>query len=78
MSSTTMAKEANENSASLKIEGMTCASCAIRIEKGLGKVEGVKQANVNYAMEKATVTYDPSKVDLWIGYTKLDRKNKGL
>ncbi|WP_412677640.1 heavy metal translocating P-type ATPase [Brevibacillus agri] len=64
MSSTTMAKEANENSASLKIEGMTCASCAIRIEKGLGKVEGVKQANVNYAMEKATVTYDPSKVDL--------------
>ncbi|MGE7271969.1 heavy metal translocating P-type ATPase [Brevibacillus panacihumi] len=64
MNSVSAAKESHEKSESLKIEGMTCASCALRIEKGLGKVEGVSQANVNYAMEKATVTYDPSKVDL--------------
>ncbi|MGQ7278467.1 heavy metal translocating P-type ATPase [Brevibacillus thermoruber] len=64
MSTATTAKEANERSATLNIEGMTCASCAIRIEKGLAKMEGVKQANVNYAMERATVTYDPSKVDV--------------
>jgi len=39
----------------LDIEGMTCASCANRIEKALNKVEGV-EASVNYATERATVT----------------------
>ncbi len=46
----------------LKIAGMTCASCAMRIEKKLNKLDGVN-ASVNYATEKATVTvpsgYDP-------------------
>jgi len=41
----------------LDIEGMTCASCAQRIEKALNKVEGV-EATVNYATERATVTGD--------------------
>jgi Cu+-exporting ATPase len=35
----------------LQITGMTCAACAIRIEKGLNKVEGVSEANVNLALE---------------------------
>jgi P-type Cu+ transporter len=39
---------------------MTCTSCVRRIEKALGKVEGVEQANVNLATEKATVRYDPA------------------
>lgn len=39
----------------LDIEGMTCASCATRVEKALNKVEGV-DASVNYATERATVT----------------------
>src|SRR5712692_1826530 len=43
----------------LTLEGMTCASCAMRIEKGLKKLPGVKDANVNLATEQATVTYDP-------------------
>ena len=43
---------------SLKIAGMSCAACALRIEKGLGKVEGVSSANVNFAMERATVEFD--------------------
>ncbi len=43
----------------LALEGMTCASCAMRIEKGLKKVPGVKDASVNFASEQATVTYDP-------------------
>lgn len=43
---------------------MTCAACAIRIEKGLNKLEGVTEANVNFAMEKASITYDPAKVDI--------------
>ena len=47
----------NSNKVELSIEGMTCASCAARIEKRLNKVEGVK-ASVNYATEKAAVTFD--------------------
>ncbi|QRG67197.1 heavy metal translocating P-type ATPase [Brevibacillus choshinensis] len=55
----------NENKqVNLQITGMTCAACAIRIEKGLNKVEGVSAANVNFAMEKASVTFDPAKVDV--------------
>ncbi|MBI1352521.1 MAG: heavy metal translocating P-type ATPase [Actinomycetales bacterium] len=42
----------------LEIEGMTCASCAMRIEKKLNKVPGV-QATVNYATEKAHVVLPP-------------------
>jgi copper ion binding protein len=48
----------------LPIRGMSCASCAVNIEKGLSQVEGVVDANVNYATEKATVTFDPDHVAL--------------
>src|SRR5450631_4823615 len=44
----------------LPIEGMTCASCVNRIERFLNKTEGVLQANVNLATERATVTVDPA------------------
>ncbi|USK61868.1 heavy metal translocating P-type ATPase [Peribacillus asahii] len=44
------------------ITGMTCAACATRIEKGLNKIDGVSRANVNLALENATVEYDPSQV----------------
>lgn len=43
---------------SLKIAGMSCAACAVRIEKGLGRLAGVNSANVNFAMEKATVEFE--------------------
>ena len=46
---------------SCPITGMTCASCANRIERKLNKLEGV-DATVNYATEKATVDYDPAAV----------------
>ena len=45
----------------LPITGMTCASCAARVEKKLNKLEGV-EASVNYATETASVTFDPSAV----------------
>lgn len=44
----------------LPIEGMTCAACATRIGKGLGKLEGVEQADVNLAAARATVHFDPT------------------
>ena len=53
---------ARTSSVELQIGGMTCASCANRIEKKLGKLDGIT-ASVNYATEKASVTvpvgYDP-------------------
>ncbi|MBS4200344.1 copper-translocating P-type ATPase [Bacillus sp. FJAT-49732] len=45
-----------------QITGMTCAACSNRIEKGLKKLDGVQDANVNLALEKATVHYDKEKV----------------
>lgn len=51
---------ANVHSAILALEGMSCASCAMRIEKGLKKVPGVENAVVNLATEKATITFDPT------------------
>jgi P-type Cu+ transporter len=45
----------------LAVDGMTCASCAARIERKLNKLDGVT-ASVNYATEKATVEFDPQLV----------------
>ena len=45
----------------LPIEGMTCATCAVRVEKKLNKLEGVEAA-VNYATERATVDFDGETV----------------
>jgi P-type Cu+ transporter len=47
----------------LRIGGMTCASCAQIITKTLRKTEGVKDANVNLATEKATVSFHPAKTN---------------
>ena len=44
----------------LPIIGMTCANCATTIERNLKKLDGVTEANVNFATETATVTFDPA------------------
>ena len=49
---------------SLKIAGMSCASCAATIEKALRKMDGVKSAHVNFATERARVEYDPTLVSI--------------
>lgn len=43
----------------LPISGMTCAACSSRIEKGLNKLDGVQEASVNLALEKAAIKYNP-------------------
>jgi len=45
---------------SLSLSGMHCSSCALIIEKSLSKTSGVKEVHVNFAAEKALVTYDES------------------
>ena len=47
----------------LALEGMTCASCAARIERKLNKLDGV-EATVNFATERASVAYYPASVDV--------------
>lgn len=49
-------------SAELEIQGMTCAACSTRIEKGLNRLDGVNQASVNLALEKAQVSYNPAEL----------------
>jgi len=49
---------------SLKITGMTCATCTQTIEKALNKKEGIYRANVNLALETATVEYNPAQISL--------------
>ena len=47
----------------LPIEGMTCAACAARISRGLNGLDGVAEANVNYATARAVVSYHQDSVD---------------
>ena len=49
---------------SLPIQGMTCASCVLRVEKALKSVAGVQNATVNLATEKATIQFDPETTSL--------------
>ena len=56
--------------ATFALEGMTCASCAMRIEKGLKKVPGVIDAQVNLATEKALVTYHATQTQKSRWYRK--------
>jgi P-type Cu+ transporter len=53
--------DASAERVELPIEGMTCASCANRIERRLNKLDGVT-ATVNFATERATVEFDPGAV----------------
>ena len=59
-----MSKELSLKETNLQITGMTCAACATRIEKGLKKIEGVEEANVNLALEKSSIKYNPDKVSI--------------
>ncbi len=47
-----------------KISGMSCTSCAQKIEKKLNSHKGIEEVNINFAMEKATVKYHPSDISL--------------
>ena len=47
----------------LPVVGMTCASCVNRIERFLANADGVAEANVNLATERATVRFDPAIID---------------
>ncbi|MGM0584902.1 MAG: heavy metal translocating P-type ATPase, partial [Pseudomonadota bacterium] len=52
-----------ESRLSLPVTGMTCAGCAGRVERALAAAPGVREAQVNLALERAEVAYDPAAAD---------------
>lgn len=58
---------------SLKIEGMTCAACAKAVERASKKLQGVAEANVNYATEKLKIDFDETKVTIADIQTAIER-----
>ncbi len=54
--------KASNSKVTLNVEGMTCSACSARVEKSLNKLEGVQNANVNFAINKATVEYTDGEV----------------
>lgn len=62
----------------LDVTGMTCAACARRIEKSVSKMPGVKEANVNLAVEKATVMYNPGEIQVEDIEQKIHRLGYGV
>ncbi|MFB8424448.1 heavy metal translocating P-type ATPase [Priestia megaterium] len=67
-----------QKEATLQITGMTCAACSNRIEKGLKKIEGVKEANVNLALERSTIIFDPSKTSPQAFEGKIEKLGYGV
>jgi Cu+-exporting ATPase len=57
-------KKLNMDTLTLKLRGMSCASCAKRIEKTILSVTGVSECSVNFGAEQAVVKYDPRKTNL--------------
>lgn len=55
-------EKTSSSNVTIPIGGMTCAACAQRVEKGLKKLDGVDNVSVNFATEKATISYNPQKV----------------
>ncbi|MGD8360242.1 MAG: heavy metal translocating P-type ATPase, partial [Gemmatimonadota bacterium] len=46
----------------MPVTGMTCSNCAATVERTLKKTEGVTEASVNFASERATVRFDPTQI----------------
>lgn len=81
---TNESKQANMQ-VDFQLEGMTCAACANRIEKGLSRLPGVTNASVNFAMETAHVEYSPGEISVTnmqskvqqLGYKAITKQENG-
>jgi Cu+-exporting ATPase len=54
----------SEKNVTLPVTGMTCANCALNIERNVKKLPGVKEANVNFASEQASVSFDSDQTQV--------------
>ena len=62
--STATKDQTNTERLTLPVQGMSCAACVRRVEKALAGVDGVQDASVNLATEKATMVFDPAHAGL--------------
>ncbi len=67
-----------EQKLTLPITGMTCANCAANIERVVKKLDGVAEANVNFAAESAAVSYDPKQLHLKNVVEKIQQSGFGV
>ena len=67
-----------EHKLTLPITGMTCANCAANIERVVKKLDGVAEANVNFAAENAAVSFDPRKLQLQEVVDKIHKSGFGV
>jgi Cu+-exporting ATPase len=68
----------SEQKLTLPITGMTCANCAVNIERVVKKLDGVAEANVNFAAESAAVAYDPKQLHLQNVVDKIQKSGFGV
>ncbi|MGW8186873.1 MAG: copper ion binding protein, partial [Desulfobacterales bacterium] len=68
----------NKKKITLPITGMTCANCAANIERGVKKLDGVAEVNVNFASEKAAVAFDPQKIGVEDLVKKIEKTGYGI
>jgi Cu+-exporting ATPase len=62
----------------LPITGMTCVNCARTVERTLSKTAGVSEANVNFATERAHITFDPTQIKLPEMIERIERAGYGV
>src|SRR6266508_1510833 len=62
----------------LPITGMTCANCVATVERNLKKLDGVKNAVVNLSSERATVDFEPAKLQLTDVIARVNRAGYGV
>ncbi len=67
-----------EQKITLPITGMTCANCAANIERAVKKLDGVAEANVNFAAENAAVAFDPRQLQLQDVVEKINKSGFGV
>jgi len=54
----------SEKNVTVPVTGMTCANCALNIERNVKKLPGVKEANVNFATEQAAISFDSDEIQI--------------
>jgi Cu+-exporting ATPase len=67
-----------EQKITLPITGMTCANCALNVERGVKKLEGVEDASVNFATEQAAVAFDPKQLHVRDVVEKIEKSGYGV
>jgi len=67
----------SKKKAEISVTGMTCAACSARVEKVLAAMEGVEKASVNLAAEKATLEFDPLKLNIGDFISKIEDAGYG-